>query len=167
MTIGRLQGGQRYTGIGGFIFSLFFAVVFLAATWFAIIVLLTSRSLLDLLNAKIPFIDISGSWFWFKYVLLAVIMYLFIWVIYRVSRKKHMRYATWPGALLATVGIVVMSLVFSAFIAASARYSLVYGSLASMILLMFWMYLLGQVIFIGAAYNIARRDLRQMEKKLR
>ena len=150
VTIGRLQGGQRYPGIGGFIFSLFFAIVFLTATWFAIIVLFT-----------------SGSWFWFKYVLLAVIMFLFIWVIYRVSRKKHMHYSTWPGAILATIGIVGTSLIFSAFIAASARYSLVYGSLASVILLMYWMYLIGQVIYIGAALNIALRDLRQMEKKTR
>ena len=167
VTIGRLQGGQRYPGIGGFIFSLFFAIVFLAATWFAIIVLFTSRGLLELLNTRIQFIDISGSWFWFKYVLLAVIMFLFIWVIYRVSRKKHMHYSTWPGAILATIGIVGTSLIFSAFIAASARYSLVYGSLASVILLMYWMYLIGQVIYIGAAFNIALRDLRQMEKKTR
>ena len=167
VTIGRLQGGARYPGFGGFIFSLFFAIVFLVATWFAIIVLFTSRDLLALLNAKLPFIDISGSWFWVKYVLLSVIMFLFIWVIYRVSRKKHMHYAIWPGAFLATVGIVVTSLIFSAFIAASARYSLVYGSLASIILLMYWMYLIGQVIYIGAAFNVALRDLRQMEKKAR
>ena len=164
VTIGRMQGGARYPGIGGFIFSLFFAVVFLVATWFAIIVLFTSKDLLTLLNSKLPFFDISGSWYWVKYVLLAVIMFLFIWVTYRVSRKKHMHYALWPGALIATIGIVVMSLVFSAFIAASARYSLVYGSLASIILLMYWLYLIGQVIYIGAAFNIALRDLRQMEK---
>ena len=57
------------------------------------------------------------------------------------------------------VGMVVMSYVFSAFITASARYSLVYGSLASLILLMFWLYLCCQIIYLGAALNIAIRDV--------
>ena len=63
-----------------------------------------------------------------------------------------------PGAAFATAGIVVMSFIFSKLIASSARYSLVYGSLASVILLMFWLYLICQAIFVGAALNIALRD---------
>ena len=48
-----------------------------------------------------------------------------------------------------------MSWLFSGFIAASSRYPLVYGSLASMILLMFWLFLCSQLIYLGAALNQA------------
>ena len=51
-----------------------------------------------------------------------------------------------------------MSWVFSVFIAVSARYPLVYGSLASLVLLMFWLFLCCQIIFLGAALNVAVRD---------
>ena len=51
-----------------------------------------------------------------------------------------------------------MSWVFSMFIAVSARYPLVYGSLASLVLLMFWLFLCCQIIFLGAALNVAVRD---------
>ncbi|MBR1456201.1 MAG: YihY/virulence factor BrkB family protein [Oscillospiraceae bacterium] len=44
---------------------------------------------------------------------------------------------------------------------ASARYPLVYGSITSLILLMFWLYISCQIIFIGAALNVALRDIRQ------
>ncbi|MBQ9661756.1 MAG: YihY/virulence factor BrkB family protein [Oscillospiraceae bacterium] len=163
VTIGRMQGGDRYPGFGRIVFSLVFAVVFLLATWFAIFVMFTSRDLIELVNAYIPFVDIRGSWLWIKYLMLAGILFLFQWGIYRFCRKKRARYPTWPGAILATVGTVVMSLIFSAFIAASARYSLVYGSLASVILLMLWLYFSCQVIYIGAAFNLAIRDVRRME----
>ena len=42
VTIGRMQGGLRYTGITGFLFSVLYSVVFLAATWFAILVMFSS-----------------------------------------------------------------------------------------------------------------------------
>ena len=163
ITIGRMQGGERYPGIDRFIFSLIYAVAFLAATWFAIFAMFTSRDLIDYVNSHIPFADISGSWLWIKYLMLAGILFLILWGIYRFSRKKRQRYYTWPGAILATLGAEVMSLIFSAFISASTRYSLVYGSLASVILLMLWMYFTCQVIYIGAAFNLAIRDIKNME----
>ena len=165
ITIGRMQGGQRYTGLVGVLFSVVFSVVFLTALWFAILTMFTSKELLNLLNEKIPFVDISGGWLWIRYLLLAGIMFLILWGIYRVSRKQGIAYPTWPGALLATIGIVGMSLLFSMFIAASARYPLVYGSLASMILLMLWMFFSCQVIYIGAAFNISLQDMKQKEEE--
>ena len=58
-----------------------------------------------------------------------------------------------PGALVGMAGIVLMSWIFSEFIAVSYRYPLVYGSLASIILLMLWLFLCSQMIFLGAAVN--------------
>ena len=166
VTIGRMQGGLRYTGITGFLFSVLYSVVFLAATWFAILVMFSSRKILNLIRQWLPLIEVDAGWVdvnWheIKYLLLALIMFLLLWGIYRFARKKGVRYYTWPGAIFATFGIVGMSLIFSGFIAVSARYSLVYGSLASVILLMYWIYLICQVIYIGAAFNVSLRDLRR------
>lgn len=158
-TIGELQGGERYQGLAGFLFSLVFSVVFVATIYFAILVLFTGRDFIQKLNGWLPFIDIGGSWSWIRFLLLAGIMFMIVWAMYTVSRRPSDRYRTFPGAVLATFGMVVMSSAFSAFIAVSTRYSLVYGSLASLILLMFWLYLGCQIIYLGAALNIALRDL--------
>ena len=167
VTIGRMQGGLRYSGITGFLFSVLYSVVFLAATWFAILVMFSSRKILKLIREWLPLamIDVNWvdvNWHEIKYLLLALIMLLLLWGIYRFARKKGIRYYTWPGAIFATFGIVAMSLIFSGFIAVSARYSLVYGSLASVILLMYWIYLICQVIYIGAALNVSLRDLKRV-----
>ena len=167
VTIGRMQGGLRYSGITGFLFSVLYSVVFLAATWFAILVMFSSRKILKLIREWLPLamIDVNWvdvNWHEIKYLLLALIMFLLLWGIYRFARKKGIRYYTWPGAIFATFGIVAMSLIFSGFVAVSARYSLVYGSLASVILLMYWIYLICQVIYIGAALNVSLRDLKRV-----
>ena len=167
VTIGRMQGGLRYTGITGFVFSVLYSVVFLAATWFAIIVMFSSRNILNLIRRWLPIVEVDVNWHEVKYWMLAIIMFLILWGMYRFSREKWNRYFTWPGAIFATFGIVGMSLIFSGFIAVSARYSLVYGSLASVILLMYWIYLICQVIYIGAAINVSLRDLRKMSARQR
>ena len=56
---------------------------------------------------------------------------------------------------------------FSAIIGASARYPLVYGSLASIILLMLWLYTCCMVLFCGAALNVALRDQRLEDQQRR
>ena len=167
VTIGRMQGGLRYTGITGFVCSVLYSVVFLAATWFAIIVMFSSRNILNLIRRWLPIVEVDVNWHEVKYWMLAIIMFLILWGMYRFAREKGNRYFTWPGAIFATFGIVGMSLIFSGFIAVSARYSLVYGSLASVILLMYWIYLICQVIYIGAAINVSLRDLRKMSARQR
>ena len=74
---------------------------------------------------------------------------------------------TEDGALAATLAMVGVSIAFSLFIGASARYPLVYGSLASVILLMFWLYTACVVIYCGAAVNIALRNVRDERQQRR
>ena len=158
-TIGEMQGGRRYQGFRDFLFSLVFSLAFLASMYFGIIVMFTGRDVIELLNGWLPFIDISRSWQWIRFLLLGGIELVIFCGIYAVSRQHRDPYAILPGAIFATLGLVVMSWIFSGFIAVSTRYPLVYGSLASLILLMFWLYLCCQVIYIGAALNIALRDV--------
>ena len=159
ITIGEMQGGTRYQGFAGFLFSLVFSVVFVASIYFSIVVMFTGRDFLKQLNSWLPFVDISNSWQWIRFLLLAGIYFGIIWAVYTVSKRKTDRYRTFPGALFATLGMVVMSYIFSVFIAVSAQYPLVYGSLASLILLMFWLFLSCQIIYLGAALNLATRDV--------
>lgn len=163
VTLGRMEQAYRYRGIIGYLLSLVFAVIFLAAIYFGILVMFTSRELLNALNERIPFLDISGSWLWLKYLLFGGGLFLIFWALYAAAKPAGSRMRTWPGAIFTMLGMVIMSLVFSAFIAASARYSLVYGSLASVILLMYWMYLNGQIIYLGAALNLSLNDLKVEE----
>ena len=53
------------------------------------------------------------------------------------------------SSLVSALALVVSSAVFSWFIGLSTRLSLVYGSLVSLIILLLWLYLCGQILFLG------------------
>jgi len=160
-TIGDLQGGQRFNGALGYLFSVVFSLLFLAALYFAILVMLTGRSVIERLNQLLPFVDIRQSWDYVRFLVLGGIEYVIIWGVYEVSKRSWDSYQTFPGALFATVAMVGVSMVFSMFISASAKYPLVYGSLASVILLMLWLHTCCMVIYCGAAVNIVIRDMKE------
>ena len=48
---------------------------------------------------------------------------------------------------------MLASAVFSFLIDLSSRYSLVYGSLTSIIILMVWLYVCGNILLVGAVIN--------------
>ena len=58
-----------------------------------------------------------------------------------------------PGALLASVSLAVASGVFAVVVGHSARYSLIYGSLASVIIMLVWLYLCGNILVLGNVVN--------------
>ena len=71
----------------------------------------------------------------------------------------------WPvlRVWLAAAALVAASALFSWFIGLSSRYSLVYGSLASGIILLVWLYLCGNILILGDVFNCVwyRRRLDQ------
>lgn len=166
-TIGELQGETRYRGFGDLLFSLIFSLLFTAALYFAILVMLTGPDFLAWFNRLFPILDLSVAWRMLRWPLLAAIEYGIITGVYLVSQPSRGRYPVRRGALLAAAALVGVSLGFSAVIGASARYPLVYGSLASVILLMLWLYTCCIAIFCGAALNVALRDRDREERQRR
>ena len=57
------------------------------------------------------------------------------------------------SSLVSALALVVASAIFSWFISLSSRLSLVYGSLVSLIILLLWLYLCGQILFIGIVFT--------------
>jgi membrane protein len=58
-----------------------------------------------------------------------------------------------PGALFATGGIVIGSLLFSLYLRVAPSASATYGSLGAVVTLMLWLYLIGLVLLIGGELN--------------
>lgn len=83
--------------------------------------------------------------------------FLFSMGLYRFLPKTHVRWqeAFW-GALLTTGGWKVATTAFLWYLSSGwATYHLVYGSLASVLILMLWIYLISTVILFGAHLSAA------------
>jgi membrane protein len=87
-------------------------------------------------------------------LLLRIIMF---WGLYRLVPTAHVRWsAALVGAIVAGVGWQLITAGFSWYLNSGlARYDLVYGSLGTIVALMFWIYLSGWIILFGAHLSAA------------
>ena len=155
--IGRIQGGRRFTGFGNFIASIIMAVLLIVVFYIAAITMLTGSNLFhSLLNIlKISF---ESSVFRLRYVFMFFATFLIICLLFLFCRKRNLSIPIIPGAITTTVALVLVSWIFALFIEKSAKYPILYGSLQSIILLMFWLYCCGQSIYLGAIVNTILKD---------
>jgi len=154
-----IYGRPAYRGLWQVAVSVVFSVLLLVTIYLSIVVLLTGEWLFyaaaDLFHLEQ--IDLPWAWQWLRFLLLFFLMLAFILVLYRVSAPmERPRPPMFSGAVLAAAALVGTSVLFSWFIGLSSRYSLVYGSLASVIILLMWLYLCGNIVILGNVFNFVR-----------
>ena len=154
-TIGNIQGGAEYRGIHSFAVSFIYTLALLAFTYFAIVLMLTGRGVLEWINRFIPGLEFLFDWLYLRHILLAAILFLLLLGLYYVPKRKTDKYRVLPGALLSSFGVLIISPLVSMFMGNSVKYSLVYGSITSFILLMLWIYFCCIVVYCGAVFNVA------------
>jgi membrane protein len=76
-----------------------------------------------------------------------LILYKFI-----PNTKTYWRYV-WPGALLAAVLFEISKSLFILYLDRFATYELVYGSIGSVIALLFWIYVAAFILILGAEFS--------------
>lgn len=74
-----------------------------------------------------------------------------------------------PGAIVASVGILLVTSLYSFYIAYIADYNILYGAFANIVALMLWFYLISWVLCIGMMFNkawdvIMKRDRLSRDK---
>lgn len=71
--------------------------------------------------------------------------------VYRILPARNVTLRTvWPGALIAGILWMVSLKVFSFYVARFANYSLLYGSLSNLVLLLIWFYYSALILLLGA-----------------
>lgn len=157
-----------YTGLWQVVASVVYSVLFLVTIYLSGVVVLTGNWFFRLLEDLLPIQLPETNWPWMRFLILFCMVLFFILLIYRVSAPRgDPRPPIFTGAILASVMLVVASMIFSNFIDMSTRYSLVYGSLASVIILMIWLYLCGNILILGNLFNCVwyRHQKREHGKK--
>ena len=91
-----------------------------------------------------------------RWPILAMVMVVGIGLLYRFSTEEHPR--AWlgfvtAGSVIATIGWLIVSALFSVYTANFASYAKTYGSLASIVVLLIWIWLSSLLVLIGAEYD--------------
>lgn len=94
-----------------------------------------------------------------RWPLLALLMMLFLAVVYRFApsrRKSHPTWVSW-GSALGTALWLAASALFTAWVATARVYSEFYGALAGVVVTLIWLYLSALAVLVGAELNVELR----------
>ena len=70
-----------------------------------------------------------------------------------------------PGTLAAAAGWLIASIGFSFYVERAAKYSLVYGSIGAVIVLLIWLYFTGVILIMGAELNHVIYVMQQQKNR--
>lgn len=77
---------------------------------------------------------------------------LYGFILFAPNKRLSFKFVL-PGAVAATAGWILVSMLFSYYVSEFANYSATYGSLGGIIVLMIWFYLSGMMIILGGEIN--------------
>ena len=139
----------------------------LAFTIVVALVLLVFGNLIgDLLISYIPYNALIGKlWNLIRYIMVLTIMICIFAGIYRYTPAKRISWReAFPGAIVSTIGWLIVSLGFSFYINNFSNYSRLYGSLGAVFVLMTWLYISSIILILGGEINsvlvIRKNNLR-------
>lgn len=146
---------ERATALG---MVLSVVVLFFLSVFSTAVIEVGNRLALILLGDAVLFAALTTR------LLTTIVPYLFslllFWLLYRLVPHAQVSWSdVLPAALLASLVWEVAKHGFAFYVAQFAFYSLVYGSLAAVIVLLLWSYLSGVIILLGAEFSVqcARR----------
>lgn len=169
-TMDELYEVRDRSGVRRFLLSLVLSFLLMPTIYLSVVVILTGSwffGMLEnhlplLLRSQLPLNALSDLWVWLRYLLLFCFVLLLVLVIYRIGTPR--RDPVVLPAFFTSLAMVACSVLFSWFIDMSTRYALVYGSLASLVILLAWLYFCGNILLLGAV--IGRCWYRRADKTL-
>jgi membrane protein len=107
--------------------------------------------LFSYLGFKLEFLRI---WEMLRLVISAVILFLIFTGLYWIAPNVKLRCrSAFPGAGFATVGWILSSYALSFYVSKFNNFSLTYGSIGAIIVLLIWLYISGFIIILGGEIN--------------
>lgn len=81
-------------------------------------------------------------------------IFVFLMLFNRIVPNLHLKFReVWPGALFSLVAWLLVSWGFSFYVDNMASYSVLYGSLGAIIVLMLWLYIVSMILLMGPQLN--------------
>lgn len=139
------------------IHQLMYTLVLLLVTVLTPVLLSAGEMALAMLSDLSPLF--SSAWKYIRFILTAVLMYFALGSLYALSQDRRLpSKQSRPGILAALCAWLLVSVTFSFYAENFANYSLVYGALGAVMLLLIWLYLTAIILILGAELNAALNE---------
>lgn len=144
--------------------------VFLLTLVFSVLILAYGGLVID---ACVQFLPWDGVYLlklfsYLRWVPAAVLYFLVVCYIYYIMPTEKIKFRKiLPGSLFACVGMLVVTAIYSIYVNNMANYDILYGTLSSIVAILFWFYFLAWVICLGIMINKVMDDTSDPNSKLR
>ena len=139
--------------------SLVFTVLLILILLLALIVPIFGQRyvylLFDFLGVETSFVDFWNYVQWIlPPLLIFIVLLLLYWVIPYTESRVHI-VTVLPGTVFSTISWVVLIYGFSFYVKHFGNFTFTYGSIASVIIFMLWLYFTGMILIFGGILNAA------------
>lgn len=109
---------------------------------------------------------VAETWARLRFPIVAVVGYFILYLLYALAQDHRRPWRDlWPGTLAALGAWMGISLLYSLYVEKVAHYSLLYGSIGTVIVLLIWLYLGALTLIMGAEFNGTLISLRRGESE--
>lgn len=146
-----------------YLIAIVYVIAFFSVLGLMMLLIVTGNNLFNGLVRFVPWIEMFHGFFRYgKYLCMLGLLLIFFLLLYMTvpNRKSKLRYEL-AGAVFSTVVWLAFSWAFSFYIAHYANYSVTYGSLATIIIFILWLYGTMNIVFIGAEINVVLRTFAE------
>ncbi len=152
---GEVAGRPTFNTLLHVLVSIAMSVVLLMTIFIMLLAVVSGNWLFQVVQEHLQITALLTAWQWLRFPIVFALGFLALTALYRVclSKKALPDSRAWPGAIFSSVALVLGTAVFSMFISMSSKYSLVYGSLAGIMILMLWLFILANILVLGSVIN--------------
>ncbi len=163
--LGRPQRPIAYT-----IRQLIYTIMLLLVIGLTLLLSTLGQNILGFIIELLPENTLSISdylleiWQYLRFLPVGLLMLVALGTLYAVSLdKRQPMKAIIPGILAALISWMVVSIGFSFYVENFANYSVIYGTLGAVIILLMWLYMTAVILILGAELNAALLTVRSGE----
>lgn len=149
--------------------ALIFTLILSMGILFAFIMLVfggvIERKIISILGSSVTF---KFLWNVLRYIfVLAFLFIVFSALYYYIPNCRLKLREVLPGAAFSTLGWLAASMAFAFYVDNFARFSVIYGSIGGVMILLIWLYISAVIILIGGELNAALAFDKQEEEEHR
>ncbi len=153
--------------------QLVYTLVLLLAITLTLLLSTFGKQVLSYINGFLPenVVKLSdyfiGLWQYLRFVPAGILMFAALGTLYAAAldNRQPMK-AIMPGIFVALFSWMVVSVGFSFYVENFSNYSIIYGALGAVIMLLMWLYMTAMILILGAELNAALMTIRAEQTEL-
>ncbi|MBQ7777880.1 MAG: YihY/virulence factor BrkB family protein [Oscillibacter sp.] len=154
--------GPPRRGIGHWLRTLLYTVVLLTAIFLTLTAMTVGERILVWSQVRLRLTALAEVWVWLRFPVAAAVGFFALLFLYALAQDGRRPWRElWPGAAVSLAVWLGLSWLYALYVENFADYSLLYGAIGTVVVLLVWLYLSSIVLIMGAEVNGVLISLRR------